>query len=365
MNKRIWILASVLLMLTLIFSVIGCTSTSPSPTQTATPTTTASPSPTQAQVIKWNMQTAYELTETYSVLYGQKWCDWVKDITGGRLQIALHPPGTFAKAGQMLDPLSKGTFDVSIDYGGYYPQVVPISNVETGLPLAWQEAFQVIDAYYNRGLLQLVREGYAEKNVFVLAVAPNSSNWYNFGTKFPFNSLDDVKGKKIRATGIYGKYVQALGGLPTVVASGDLYMSLKTGVIDGIISGIVGLDTLKLKEVLTHYVIEPTLSPVVSAGPLINMDSWKKLPEDIKHILETNTIYYIAQAAYLFKAEAYKTLTSAQKSGITLVKLSASDEQKARSIALPLWDEVAQMSPLNAKAVEIVKQQMRDYGKLQ
>ncbi len=311
------------------------------------------------------MQTGYELSEVISIFYGQKWCDWVKDITGGRLQIAFQPPGTFAKAGQMFDPLAKGTFDVSLDYGGYYTQNVPIANIETGLPLAWQEAFQVDDAYYNRGLLPLVREEYAEKNLYVLAMTYNVSNWYHFGTKFPVNSLADIQGKKIRATGIYGKYVQALGGLPTVVASGDLYMSLKTGVIDGIISGISGLDTLKLREVLTSYVIEPTLTPVVSTAPLINLDSWKKLPDDIKNILETNTRYFYAEAAYLCKIEAYKTLTSVQKAGMTLVKLSAADEKKARDVALPLWDEVAKMSARNAKAVDIVKQQMKDYGKLQ
>lgn len=52
-----------------------------------------------------------------------------------------------------------------------------------------------------------------------------ASQWqyYNIATTWSFKSLDEIKGKKIRATGVYADYVKALGGVPTGVASAEQY----------------------------------------------------------------------------------------------------------------------------------------------
>ncbi len=382
-QRGILLAVSILAVAGLLFGVFGCTGTttptgsspassspatvpaSPSSSAKPTGTTAASPSPAQAQVIKWQAQSAYPPTSSYTINYGVKWAEWVKDVTGGRLVVEVQPTGTFAPAGAMLEALGKGTFDASIDFPGYYAQKLKIADIETGLPMSWKTSYEAYDAFMNRGLYELAVQQYAEFNVYPLGIDYDGSTWYHFGTKFAFNSLDDIKGKKIRATGIYGKYVQALGGSPTTTAAGDMYMSLKTGLLDGMIMGISTLDTYKLAEVLTHYVNEPTLTPLTGSCPLINMDSWKKLPEDIKKLLG-NTRYFNGEAALRYEVDSLKTLSSATKNyGLKFVKLSPADEQRAREICIPLWDDVAKANPLAAQAVAIIKQQMKDYGRLQ
>jgi len=290
--------------------------------------------------------------------------EWVKDITDGRLVIELHPPGTFAKGGEQLDAVGRGVINASLDFAGYYASKIPLTQIETGLPMAWNDGYQAHDAFYNRGLWELVRDSYKPFNAIPLGVAFEGSSWYHFGTTFPFTGLDSIKGKKIRASGIYGKYVQALGGLPTVVSGPDMYMSMKTGILDGMIMGISTLDTYKLREIVTDYVTEPTLTPLVTSCPTINLDSWNALPDDIKHLLE-QTAYFNIWAAYNYKLDAWKTVTSAERDfGLTWHKLSAADEARAREISVTLWDDVAASDPLAAQGVEIVKQQLRDWGKL-
>lgn len=382
--KRIYTLLSVILLLGLIVGVFGCSaSVAPAPNQAGGPgvvtstvtvtatapaktvTATAQPGASQ-KVITWNMQSAYPDVSSNFNNYAVTWAKWVEQATNGRLKIEIHPNGTFAKTGEMLTALSNGLFDVAHDYGGYYTSNVPECNIETGLPMSWNEAFEVYDAYYNRGILDLMREAYAEKNVFDLGVECDSGTWYHFGTNFMINSLDDIKGKKIRALGMYGEYVQALGGSPVNVGGGDLYMALKTGMVDGMIYGISALDSYKLAEVVKYYVVDPTLTPVAVAFPTINMKSWNALPDDIKNILLQNTRYLNGEGALRYKLDSYKTLTSASKTfGVNFINLSAADKKRALEACLPLWDKVAAMSPRCAKEVDIIKQQMKDYGRMQ
>ncbi len=368
-SRGLWVLVSVLVVLGLLLSGFGCAA--PAPTSTpklaSTPTPTPKPTLAPAGVIKWKMQSAYALVSNYTIFFGLEWAEWVKDITAGRLQIEVLPPGTFASGTDLMPSVGRGTLAASVDFAGSYGETVPISKVESGLPLAWGGASDKYilpyDAFYNRGLLQLVREAYAEYNVYPLAVI-NCASVYHLGTTFTFKSLDDIKGKKLRAVGVYADYVKALGGLPTVVSGPEEYMALKTGIIDGFISGVSGLKTSKTAELIKYYIGAPSVSPIVSTAH-INMDAWKALPDDIKHLLEVNTPSFYANASYKYALDVLNIIGWAIKEhGVKFITLSPEDEAKALSVSLPIWDNVAKSDPRTAKAVEIVKQQMRDYGKM-
>ncbi|MBI2831007.1 MAG: TRAP transporter substrate-binding protein DctP [Chloroflexi bacterium] len=366
MKKRSLFFVVSLLVAVVLFAGFGCSAPSATPAAKQTPAAApaAKPAAPQAAVIKWNMQTVYPMESKNTDYFATEWVKWVKQITNGRLQIELHPPGTFASGTEVLTAVSKGTIQAALDYSGYYGKTFPISNVESGLPLAWYNFTDVYDAFYNRGLLQLIREEYGEKNILNLSINVPGGG-YHFGTKFPFKSLDDIKGKKIRATGVYADYVKALGGSPTVVSGAEMYMSLKTGIIDGMIFGMSTLQSYKLAEIITDYLEDPPIGLMVSAGPQVNMDAWKALPEDIRKLIEENTAYFygVGNANYDIYTRNAK-IWSLQKYQVKFHKFSAADEAKAWSTVLPIWDNIAKLSPRNAKAVEIVKQQMKDVGRL-
>ena len=72
----------------------------------------------------------------------------------------------------------------------------------------------------------------------------------------PVKALEDLKGMKIRGTGRIGDIVKALGGTPVPIEWGDIYDSLRKGVIGGT---MLPLETMKgtnsgevLKYVTSH-----------------------------------------------------------------------------------------------------------------
>ena len=81
----------------------------------------------------------------------------VEEWSNGRIKFEIFEAGALASVGGMLEAVDAGIIDVSQSWGGFYVGDVPEADVETGLPLAWDEAYEVYDAYYNRGLREVVQ----------------------------------------------------------------------------------------------------------------------------------------------------------------------------------------------------------------
>ncbi|MFH0914569.1 MAG: hypothetical protein V1849_04705, partial [Chloroflexota bacterium] len=261
MNRKIRTPAIlVLLVAVLLVSslVIGCTAPptvspspkpspapSPSPSPSPSPAPKPSPSPTTpapaAQVIRWDKWQdqnqfggplpGYDYTGNAAIT--RTWIEWVAQATNGRLLIKRNEPGTLVSTPESLRAMSQGAVDgVGMAWAGYWTGTIPEGDVELGLPFAWPNAQDAWYAYYRMGLMEEIRKIYAEQNVFAIAPGFLNEPYYHFGTTFPVNSINDIKGKKIRAGGLYGDYVNALGGTAVNIPASEIYMALKLGTID-------------------------------------------------------------------------------------------------------------------------------------
>ncbi len=391
-RKPVFVFISVLIVMGLIIGILGCAgpsptptpspSPSPSPTSTLTPTPkptttpTPSPSPTQPQVIKWRAQDAYPpfpadpaYTKRFPggrigvAEFAYDIADWITKRTNGRLQIEFAPPGSIVPVADMLSAVEKGLIDMTgLYYAGFHTGVIPEADVEIGLPYAWETPYEEYDALYNWGLAAEFQKIYAERNAWPLNFA--NGDIYHFATTFPIDTPDAVKGKKIRATGIYGEYVKALGGAPTVVAAAELYQAIKLGTLDGAIYGIGGLDQLKLKEVIKYYVVDPNPN-TIGDTILFNLKSLNALPEDIRKIIQEELKYVVQNHQAMYYISERWVGQRAEKDGyIKQITWSAADKAKIYALSIGLWDTVAAKSARCKALVDIVKAQARDLGKI-
>ncbi len=313
----------------------------------------------QKQVIKWRLQSAYPLgTEVTKV--GYEWAKAMEEMTGGRLKVEIYAPGAICAVKDILDYLKRGVFECSVSYGGFYTGLIPETDLEIGLPCAYQTVDEAWDAVYKRGLGNIIQEAYDEHGC--LWYPWTTDTYYHFMTNFPVRKLEDLRGKKIRALGIYGKYVERLGGAPVVVPSAELYMSMKLGTIDGMIYGATGLKDIKLNEVV-KYLTYPTAAQICG-NFLIGKSSLKKLPADLQPIVEYGTKYALYDSWLRMVTLCKEALVWAEKQGTTQHnELSHEELMKMRKLVAPLWDELAAKSPRMKKGIEILKQQMRDLGR--
>jgi TRAP-type C4-dicarboxylate transport system substrate-binding protein len=315
------------------------------------------------KVIRWKGQTAYTYpTDAAGIAFGK----WIEKRSGGRLVMDVEPPGTIVPVGQMFSAVSKGLLDFAGTYNGvYHAGMMPETDIETGLPLAWEFNEEVWDAYYRRGLLDKIRKVYAEKNVFFLAPC-SAGQISQIMATFPIKSLKDLKGKKIGGVGIYGEFIKLLGATPVSVPYPERYMALKLGTIDGVYTGGDMLETLKLKELVTHFIISPSVGCYANSL-IVNMASWNALPDDIKKFLDEETRFVVMEGGAMLGAiECRLAIAKAAKEyKVKLVHLPDEEVEWLRNETMTkLWGKVASKSPRCAELVELVKQQMRDLGKL-
>jgi TRAP-type C4-dicarboxylate transport system substrate-binding protein len=104
-------------------------------------------------------------------------------------------------------------------------------------------------------------------------------------TRKPVKTLEDMKGMRIRTPGGHQtSYIKALGAEPIFMPLGDVYLAMETGTIDGIVTCPPQLLSFKLYEVAKHAVV--TTFGCVSEGVIMNGESWKKIPGDIKPVID-------------------------------------------------------------------------------
>jgi len=319
----------------------------------------------EPKVIKWRVQNIYGGT-TFKEIGGQSYylADKIKKLTGGRLLIEVSPPGAIVPPRDVFAAVSRGTIQGALDYyPGFHTGLMPETDIEIGMPYAWSHQWEAADAFMNYGLLERFQKIYAEHNIYYLAPIFYESN-YSIMTTFPIASPEDLKGKKMRAAGIYGDFVKGFGGAPTVLPWGEMYMALKLGTVDGAIMGPGALDTEKLQEVFKYIVTTPSLNTVVGCQ-IVNMNAWKALPDDIRAILDQVVLEITSYCQMRYCASERHILFNAIKNHkIKQVIFTGAEVEKAMAVGVTLWDKIAANSPRCAELVGIVKQQARDLAKI-
>jgi TRAP-type C4-dicarboxylate transport system substrate-binding protein len=105
-------------------------------------------------------------------------------------------------------------------------------------------------------------------------------------TKTAVNKLEDLKGMKIRSTGLAAKIVGALGGTPVAMGMGDTYDALSRGVVEGSLAPYEALKTWKWGEVVKFTTEDYGASYSTAFFVVMNKDKWNSLPADVKKIIQ-------------------------------------------------------------------------------
>ena len=222
---------------------------------------------------------------TANMAYG--YIDLVSELSGGSVNIAPSGPEV-VPAGQQLQPVAAGVFDIIYTHGLYHTGT-------TGIGAAIDAVSPDIEARRTSGVWDWVDNHYQEtQNLKVLSI-PTASTGFRFFLKEPMDADTKLNGMKIRALPSYNQIVGSLGATAVVIPFGELYSSAEKGVIDGLVWPSVGAVGFKFHEV-APYLAEPAFGSV-SYLIMMNLDKWNALDAatqatmlEAGHVLEQNTV---------------------------------------------------------------------------
>ncbi len=159
-------------------------------------------------------------------------------------------------------------------------------------------------------------------------------------TKKPIAKIEDIKGLRIKCTGVNAKIVQAYGGVPVTMPITETYDALQKGLADGILLPAETLKNWKFGEMIKCTVLNYGIAYSVGQYVVMNKDTWNSLPPDIQKIIEQVSEEWIAKKAKVWDDIDKEGLKFAQtQKGHIVVQVSAEEQAKAAEKMKPILDE--------------------------
>lgn len=210
----------------------------------------------------------------------------IEKASNGRLKIRVYAGGELVPALEVLDAVSRGTVQMGHDSAYYHRGKVPAAQYFTTIPFG-QTVHEINAWLYYGGGLELWRELYEPFNVIPFPAGNTGvqmAGWFNK----EINSVDDLKGLKMRIPGVGGEVMQRAGATQVTVPASEIFTSLQTGAIDAAEwVGPYNDLSLGLHKAARYYYYPGwhEMGPMLQCT--VNRDAWNLLPADLQEIVGT------------------------------------------------------------------------------
>lgn len=232
--------------------------------------------------------------------------DKVKERTNGRVEIEIFHSKQLFGGKEEFGALERGDIDMSAPMDTYNTGSVPELGIAS-MPFMWPSP-RAMQKSLDAGLWDLgVNQAMEARGVKVLNVAAGGP-YQLYGKGFEIRKPEDLAGKKIAVSGTAAsRAMELINASPTSMSSGDLYVALQRGTIDGTSRPLLTGIGRKLYEVLDNVTV--VNMSYFSTALAINLDSWNKLPADIQEVMqqaanERGQEQLVALEAYMAEAES-------------------------------------------------------------
>ena len=211
--------------------------------------------------------------------------NYIKNVeteSNGRVKFKFYHSGQLYKGKEEFGAVERGDIDMSAPLDIYQTGIVPELGISS-LPFMWKSVAS-LQKTLDAGLWDLgLKEKISKHNMVVLGVAAGGP-YQIFAKDFPVSAPNDLKGKKWGVSGsTASKAIELMGGAPTTMSSGELYMALQRGTIDGCTRPLITGLGRKLYEVTENLTV--TNMAYFCSFLVINKNKWDSLPQDIQEIM--------------------------------------------------------------------------------
>jgi C4-dicarboxylate-binding protein DctP len=257
---------------------------------------------------------------------------YVKDASGGELTVELFPSGQLGEEPDLIESMKMGTIEGYV--GGAFDHLTPKLNLFV-MPFMFPDLDAFLRVAKSPQAATIVAA--AEKNgVKILAIGSGGSRQITNNVR-PIKTPADMKGLKMRTPPMEPviQTMKAMGANPVMIPYGDVYMALKTGVVDGQENPFMNAATMKFHEVQKYLTV---INYMWAPEPFCVGKAWfDALSPKLKKIVQDGAVIYTDKQNELRAQSDTYYFDMMKKSGIQ-VYTPTSDEQKAFStVAVPVY----------------------------
>lgn len=263
----------------------------------------------------------------------------VEEATGGKyaFDIQYYPVNTLLAGADIYDGIVKGVVDAGQSSTAYTPKRFPLlltlSQPGIAPPKSASAAANAVMQLYKK---------YNPKefsDTHVLYFYPTGPGWMH--AKSPITTVDQMKGKKIRVSGVGVEAIKLIGGDPVAMPMGDVYEAAQKGIIEILVSPAETLEGWKHAELFDYSTFVPYIYASDIFFVTMNLNKWNSLPDDLKAAFESVSVHAAMRAGAMWDYihEHAKEYAKSQPGGHQFLTLSDAEAAKLVELIKPIRDQ--------------------------
>ncbi len=212
--------------------------------------------------------------------------DALRSASSGAVDIRIFEPGEVVPALGITEAVSEGKVEAGYTWLGYDQGRIPAATLIGAVPFGL-EPWEFAAWWFEAGGRELGQALYAKRNIHAIfcgLTGPETAGWF----RRPVESLEDVRGLKIRFAGIGGKVMERAGASVTMLPGGEIFQALEKGAIDATEYALPIVDqSLGFNRVAPFNYYPGWHQPATSSHMVVNLDAWHSIAEADQKLIET------------------------------------------------------------------------------
>jgi TRAP-type C4-dicarboxylate transport system substrate-binding protein len=183
---------------------------------------------------------------------------------------------------EVFEAVEDGIAHVGLVLKNFEESKLPLEQYMYMVPFMRQTARQMtkIDASLHAKIPEMKAQ-YEKHNQVLIVSGGNLSN--QMFTTFPMKSVDDLKGRKIGASGATGHTLRGTGAVIVTANMAQSYTDIKNGVYDGYPISPTLSYAYKTYEAASYYT-RVDFGAAAASAITVHKPTWAKLPQHVKDI---------------------------------------------------------------------------------
>lgn len=256
----------------------------------------------------------------------------VEKRTKGRVKFQYFAGGALLGAPAMYNGIETGITDIGYSHVFYTAGRMPVTEAAgtpLGYPSAWVASHVVNDFYENFK----PKEWDKVKVLWMNGAAPSLVI-----SRKPVHNLDDLRGLTIRAPGVAGDIIKALGGTPAPTPMMEVYDAIGKGVNDGVYTPYETIKTFRFAEVAKYTTVSWQVGNTYPFYVAMNKAKYNSLPADIKEIFDRLSGEFSERFALMWNEIDLVGRKFGAEKGVQYIELSNAQVKRWKQAVAPVVD---------------------------
>ena len=290
----------------------------------------------------WKIQSVWDAGTVGYDLF-EDWCNGMEEKSGGELIFKCFPAkAVAADSNSLFDSVRSGVLQGMNPFTLYWSGKIPASVFLSSYPAGPDQPHQWDIMFYSMGMLEKTREIYKKFGLFYVGPIQHDANIIH--SKQPVNSLEDLKGLKLRVPGgMVAEVFQAFGASTVSMPGSDIFPALEKGTIDA--ADYVGPAVnweLGFSQVTDYILFGPPgvmsiYQPVDLMDLTVNLRAWNALDPKLRQLVEDEVRIYSQKHYLTIQKRNVEAMKKFKDAGDTVSRLSQADVDEWRRRAIPIW----------------------------